>query len=451
MKNESVSVLKRRNSKLSVIGLGKLGLCTAACFAEAGYSVVGVDNNPDVIQQIQRGKAPYKETGLQELLIKVSTDMEVKQSDYQYCIEKTDTTFLIVPTPSTSKGNFSNQYLIDSLTPLAKFLSKNPKPYHLFVVISTVTPGSLMEELIPLVEFHSNRQFNKGFGMCYNPEFIALGSVIQDFFSPDMVLIGEGKRTDGNFLEEIYRSTCKNQPYFARMSIPSAEITKISLNAFVTMKISFVNTLTELCDGIPEADIDSITSALGADKRIGKNFLQGGAPFGGPCFPRDNLAFSVFAQNNGSRALLAEATDQINQSHSKFIIRRLEMLVKNTPSTVGIIGCAYKPFTSVIEESFSIQLIRELQHKNYSITIFDPAAVSNVRQIFKDSLEYADSLEQCVNNCAVIVITLPDKNYSVIGKYLKKTSGKIIFDLWRVLKDQDLSGHQYLGLGRRND
>ena len=268
--NHSKSDIEQKNIGISVIGLGKLGLCTAACFAESGYTVVGIDNNPDVVREIQNGIAPHQEPGLQELLTRVSSNIDAKQSDYQYCIEKTDTTFLIVPTPSTPDGGFSNQFLIDSLIPLAKFLSENPKPYHLFVIVSTVTPGSLLEELIPLVEFHSNRQFNAGFGMCYNPEFIALGSVIRDFFNPDMVLIGEGNKTDGELLEEIYRFTCKNQPHIARMSIPSAEITKISLNAFVTMKISFVNTLTELCDGIPGADIDHITDALGADKRIGK-------------------------------------------------------------------------------------------------------------------------------------------------------------------------------------
>ncbi len=433
--------------KLSVIGLGKLGLCTAVCLADSEYSVLGIDNNSHVITSISNGVSPHAETDLQELLTKVKGQLSVQLSDYHAAISETDVTLLIVPTPSMDNGEFSTKYLVESLKPMAIALSESRKPYHLFVIVSTVSPGTLLEELIPLVEFHSSRQINNGFGMCYNPEFIALGSVIHDFFNPDMVLIGEHQPSDGEMLEDIYRNVCKNQPKISRMSITSAEITKISLNAFVTMKISFANTLTSLCNGIPDTDIDKITDALGADKRIGSNFLRGGTPFGGPCFPRDNHAFSEFARRHGVQAFLAEATDQINNAHTAFIVDKVDEIIHDESKTIGVLGCAYKPGTPVLEESFSIELIRKLIEKKYPVTVYDPLAMDMVREIFGNSINYSKTAKSCVDESDVIILTLPDPVYLKIGTYLKKTSGKIIIDLWRILKDKDLSEHKYYALG----
>jgi UDPglucose 6-dehydrogenase len=246
--------------KTSVIGLGKLGLCLAVCLASKGIETLGLDINRRFIDSINAGKAPVFEPDLQEMLT-ASKKLFRATTEYQEIIETSDITFLVTPTPSEADGHFSDRYLKDALGHLAAALKKNPKDYHLFVVTSTVSPGTIDKNLIPLIEKQSGRKLNKGFGVCYSPEFIALGSVIRDFLNPDLVLIGESNRRAGNTLAAVYKKTCENRPHVARMSIISAEITKISLNSYITMKISFANTLASICQDIPGADIDAISRA----------------------------------------------------------------------------------------------------------------------------------------------------------------------------------------------
>src|SRR5439155_11277742 len=167
---------------------------------------------------------------------------------YGEAIYESDITFLVGPTPSMQDGHFSSRHLQDALKHLAAALKESSKPYHLFAVTSTVSPGTTERVLAPLVESMAGRRLNEGFGMCYNPEFIALGSVISDFLGPDLVLIGQSNDAAGEQLVKIYERVCENRPYVARMSIVSAEITKLSINAYVTMKISFANTLSNICE-----------------------------------------------------------------------------------------------------------------------------------------------------------------------------------------------------------
>jgi len=165
---------------ISVIGLGKLGLCSAACFAFKGFNVVGVDVRADNVDSINRGSTPIQEPGLQELVQKSKTRLRATLS-YAEAISETDMTFLIVPTPSQEDGSFSDRFLRDALSQLSSALQASTKPYHIFVITSTVSPGTTDRSLIPLIESQSGRKLKEGFGVCYNPEFIALGSVIKDF------------------------------------------------------------------------------------------------------------------------------------------------------------------------------------------------------------------------------------------------------------------------------
>ena len=214
--------------RLSVIGLGKLGACAAACFSAKGFEVIGVDINKDFVDAINNVKAPVYEPRLQELIDASNGRLEATQ-EYEYALMNSDTTFLIVPTPSKGDGHFSDRYLKDALKHLAEAFKKK-KAYHIFVITSTVSPGTTEESLIPLIENISDKKLNKDFGIAYNPEFIALGSVITDFLNPDMVLVGESNTHVGDELEKIYRAVSENKPYIARMSIVSAEIAKISIN-----------------------------------------------------------------------------------------------------------------------------------------------------------------------------------------------------------------------------
>jgi UDPglucose 6-dehydrogenase len=435
--------------KLSVIGLGKLGACSAACFASKGYEVIGVDINKNSVDAINQGKAPLYEPKLQEL-ISVSKGKLTATQDYEKALKESEITFLIVPTPSSQDGHFSDKYLQDALRHLAQAF-KGKSGYHIFVVTSTVSPGTTEGNLIPLIESISGKQLKRDFGVCYNPEFIALGSVIHDFFNPDMVLIGESHPFAGDRLEEIYKRVCEKKSYLARMSIVSAEITKLSLNSYVTMKISFANALANICEAIPGAEIDKITSALGADKRISPYFLKGGLSYGGPCFPRDNRAFAAFAEKYGGNAWLAKTTDEVNQFQIKHMVERLLKLISETKSnSVSILGLTYKPNTPVIEESPAIKIIEELlKQKEMEVVVYDPLAMDNARAYFGEKVAYASSVEECFSRTSVCVITTQADEFKLINERYIAHNPTTIIDCWRLFDPSKFSNKVTLiALGR---
>ena len=180
------------------------------------------------------------------------------------------------------------------------------------VITSTVMPGSTGGEIKAALEAASGRKVGPDLGLCYNPEFIALGSVVRDMLYPDSILIGESDTKAGDVLQTIYLQMCEKKPPVQRMNFVNAELTKISVNTYVTTKISYANMLADICDRLPGADVDVVTKALGADTRIGSKYLKGAMGYGGPCFPRDNVAFAALARKIGARADVAEATDRIN-------------------------------------------------------------------------------------------------------------------------------------------
>ncbi|HET8998394.1 MAG TPA: 3-hydroxyacyl-CoA dehydrogenase NAD-binding domain-containing protein, partial [bacterium] len=196
---------------LSVIGLGKLGACTAACLAARGYDVTGVDINEDSVRAINRGEMPVYEPQLQEFITSAGERLRAT-TQYADAMAASVITFVIVPTPVQLDGQFSDKYLVEALTHLSLAFRRTQKPYHVFVITSTVSPGTTDERLIPLIESVSGKALGRDFGVCYNPEFIALGNVIRDFLNPDMVLIGESDRRAGSELASIYRHVCQNEP-----------------------------------------------------------------------------------------------------------------------------------------------------------------------------------------------------------------------------------------------
>ena len=418
---------------ISVVGLGKLGACAAACFAYKGYDVIGVDLNRRTVDLINEGQAPVVEPRLQEVMTAAGARLRATQN-LEEAVERSQISFLLTPTPSEPDGHFSDKHLRAPLEHLARAFGRVKKSHHLFVVASTVSPRTTGETLIPLIEAESRTKVNRDFGVCYNPAFIALGSVIHDLLNPDLVLIGESGEAAGEQLMTLYERVCENQPYVARMSIVSAEITKLSLNAYVTMKISFANTLANICEKIPGADIDAITGALGADKRISPYYLKGGLPFGGPCFPRDNRAFAAFAREHGCEPRLAEATDLVNE----FQIRHLTELVTNCVSTmkdrsVSILGLAYKPNTPVIEESAGMRLAAELLKQGLTVTVYDPMATPHAKAVLGDAVTYADSIKDCVSRSSLWIVTTPAPEFRAIDDSFVAHNPTTVIDCWRVI------------------
>jgi UDPglucose 6-dehydrogenase len=436
--------------RLSVIGLGKLGLCSAACFALKGFEVIGVDINKDLLDAINNSIAPFYEPKLQELITSVKGKLRSTQ-DYKEAITKSDITFVIIPTPSRHDGNLSDEYIQDVLKHLSLALKEANKRYHLFVITSTVSPGTVDGNIIPLIESVSGKKINQDFGVCYNPEFIALGSVIKDFLNPDLVLIGESDKVAGDKLEKIYKIECENKPYIARMSLVSAEITKLSLNSYITMKISFANTLANICETIPGANIDDVTRALGADKRVSPYYLKGGPSFGGPCFPRDNRAFVAFAKKYGSDAMLIKTTDAVNMRQISHIVDRvLACLSDSNHKVVSVLGLAYKPSTPIIDESLGVRIIQELLKKTDSrIVAYDPLAMDNARAHFGENIHYASSAKDCLTYSSLCIITTPHDEFRSIDNSFIIHNPTTIIDCWRIIDPTRFGGEvRYIALGR---
>jgi len=356
---------------ISVFGLGKLGACIAATFAQRGIDVVGIDIDPEKVRRVNDGQAPVEEPLLAETIAAGHERLRAS-TDAQDAIA-TDASFFIPPSPGLPDGSFSNEFLLRAMQSAAQAIRKAEKKGHLFVCNSTTTPGAMDGVLIPMLEKETGWRCGQDFGVCYNPEFIALGNVVRGLLEPDMVLIGESDARSGAALEELYQKYNRNKPHIARMSIISAELTKISVNSYITMKISFTNQLRLIAERLPNADIHSILDAIGSDSRIGRKYLRAGLSYGGPCFPRDNRLLAFTARQLGLRAPLAEASDEVNELTKNKLLGTIDELTQPN-DTVAVLGLAYKPDTWIVEESAGLHLAQHLQRGGRNVLIHDYAA-----------------------------------------------------------------------------
>jgi UDPglucose 6-dehydrogenase len=397
---------------ISVCGLGKLGSCIAATFAERGFEVVGVDIDPEKVSKINQGLPPVEEPLLAETISAGRSRLRATTDPKE--IAKTDVTFFIPPSPSLPDGSFSNEFLLRAMQSVAKIIREAGKKGHIFVCSSTTTPGAGDAVLIPMLEKETGWVCGRDFGFCYNPEFIALGNVVRGLLEPDMVLIGESDPASGATLEEIYRNYTRNKPRIARMSVISAELTKISVNSFVTMKISFTNQLRLIAERFPKADIHAVLDAIGSDSRINHKYLRAGSSFGGPCFPRDNRLLAFAAKEVGVRAPLAEATDVINEMAKEDLLEQVKSRIEKT-DTVAILGMAYKPDTYITEESAGLFLAQGLKRHGYRVLVHDfiakPANSPSLHEF--EILEDVSTLSER-NDIAVAVICCPSPQYKTV-------------------------------------
>lgn len=418
--------------KISVVGLGKLGSPLAAVFASKGFAVVGNDVNRSFVDAINAGRAPVDEPQLQEL-IDSSHGRLTATMDTTAAVTASDITFIIVPTPSDREGHFSNEYARRAMASVGDGVRRKDG-YHLVVMTSTVMPGSTGGELREVLEQHSERNVGSELGLCYNPEFIALGSVVRDMLKPDMILIGESDPHAGQILEDLYRKTCDNQPAVRRMNFVNAELTKISVNAFITTKISYANMVADICDRLPGADVDTVTHAIGADSRIGAKYLRGATGYGGPCFPRDNVAFATLARSLGARPDIAEATDCINHYQVERLLQAIRSRVR-PGATIGILGFAYKPDTVVIEESQGVALAERLLDYGYNVVGYDPKALLAAAAKLGTRLRQASSADDCVRSADLAAIMTPWGEFRnlPLSAFARSTGPMVVIDCWRVL------------------
>ena len=443
----TVSALPRIN----VVGLGKLGAPLAAVLASRGFSVIGLDVNKTLVDALNAGSMPIIEPQLNEL-IAANRERLSATTDANRAVQESDASFVIVPTPSDQTGFFSNRFVLQAMATLGKALRGKPG-YHMVVITSTVMPGSTGGEIKAALEAASDRKVGPEIGLCYNPEFIALGSVVRDMLYPDSILIGESDAKAGDMLQAIYLQMCEKRPPVQRMNWVSAELTKISVNTYVTTKISYANMLADICDRLPGADVDVVTKALGADTRIGEKYLKGAMGYGGPCFPRDNVAFAALARKIGARADVAEATDRINN----YQVDRLSSLVSKfakSGTRIALLGLSYKPQTPVVEESHSVKLAARLADAGYIVTVHDPLAQDAALAVLGEKVVGASSLEQAVREADLLIVGTGWPEYKAIDPaWAKRDNGQrlTVLDLWRTLpeeKFEKVTDLLYVGLGR---
>jgi UDPglucose 6-dehydrogenase len=417
---------------VAVVGLGKLGSPMAACFAAKGFATVGVDLDPTKVHALNTGRAPIFEPQLQETIDRAEGRLR-GTIDLAEAVAATEATFVVVATPSEPEGGFSLRYVLPAFETIGTAL-REKDGFHLVVLTSTVMPGATDAAIRPLLEEASGKQCGSDFGLCYSPEFIALGSVIRDFLNPDFLLVGESDRHAGDVLSAVYERVCDNDAPIARMNFVNAELAKLSVNAYVTTKITFANTLARLCERLPEADVDVVTGALGLDTRIGPKYLRGAISYGGPCFPRDNIALAALARTLETPSLLAEATDRSNRD----AIADLAMLVEeNLPEggTAGVLGLSYKPNTDVVEESASLLLVSELLSRGVDVVSYDPAAMSNAERVLGESARFAATAEAVLQEADVVVLATPWPELVELdpGLFAPDSRPSVLIDCWRVL------------------
>ena len=421
-----------------IIGLGKLGAPMVAVFASKGHNIIGVDINEKCVETINDGFAPVEETGLADLI--AANKVRIAAStDAHWAVLNSDIIFVVVPTPSDASHRFSLKYVLAVMTTIGEAISDGGQ-YKLVVLSSTVIPGAMDREVIPTLKTAAG---GIAFGVCYNPEFIALGSVIQDILNPDMILIGESDGRSGDELEEFYKGICHSGTV-TRMNFVNAELTNLALNAYVTTKISYANMLGEICEQIPGADARVVTASIGQDSRIGRKFLRPGTAYGGPCFPRDSRAMTVLAEDLGVSPDLSVATDAINDRQ----VRRLADIVQahlRTDGVVGILGLAYKPDTPITEESASLHLARQLSLRKISMVAYDPEVpkIPNGPQW----ITRVDSVAECARRSDVLVIAVPCPEFAELTP--EDFDGPTtIIDCWGLLEPWESKDIQHLVLGR---
>jgi UDPglucose 6-dehydrogenase len=411
--------------RVAVIGLGKLGLPLAALLANSNNKVKGFDLSETLRNSLTSKTFKSPEPGLADLLTSSSSTFEIANSVAE-TVSDSEVVFIIVPTPSESSGRFSNNYLVDALREIGKSVSQSNDKI-VIDVVSTVMPQSCSGVLKKTLEESSGREVGESLGLCYNPEFIALGSVIHDMEYPDMHLIGQSSEWAGEYVERALKTITKIDVPTRRMSLTEAELVKIAVNNFVTMKISYANMLYQAALTLGDVDIDVVTSAIGLDSRIGGKYLRAAAPYGGPCFPRDTRALSNLYDELGLIDSLSTATDLANKNHVKFIA---DLIDKNFTGikTVGIAGISYKTGTQVVEESPGLAVADYLESLGHKIRYWDDENAQPDK--LTAHLIACDSAETLVVDSDFILISRPLNDPASFYRLLEK-SNKPYFDLWR--------------------
>jgi len=402
--------------KINIIGLGKLGYPMSLFLSSSGHKINCFDCNSSIYEKIKQSRYLIYEENLSDFneYNKNLFYFDNIQSSFQ----DTSISFITVPTPSKSDGSFSLdtiKLILNEIGFYLKNIKKNNDDPYIINICSTVSPYSCEKELIPHLENNYGLKEGVDFVLVYNPYFVALGSVVKTLQDPDFVLIGSRNQNNIQTLLSIYKSIYTKDTKFKFLSLTEAEITKIFVNTFLTLKISFANYLQMICFEDEKLVSDKMLDAIGEDKRIGKLFLQGGLPYGGPCLPRDNKAVINFVNKFNFHGSLNKSTELINNKFILFLLNQLDHLLKNNIKKISFIGFGYRPNTDCVEDSVALKLIDYAIEKNFNILLYD----FYINETYKNLKKYTN-FNEFVTSSDIIFIPYKDKKFNQLLNFDKK-------------------------------
>jgi UDPglucose 6-dehydrogenase len=399
--------------KICLVGLGKLGYPMSLFLSSSGYQINCYDKDKSIYKKITDSNYLRYEENLNDFneyknnLINFDS-LDVALKDTSIC-------FITVPTPSKLDGSFSLDNINMVLDNIGHFLLKKKlsNPY-IINICSTVSPGSCDNQMTPYLEKIYNLKEGIDFVIAYNPYFVALGSVVKTLLNPDFVLIGCKNRDSLKNLLNIYNAIYSQDVKIKLLSLKEAEIVKIFINTFLTLKISYSNYMQLISLSDKELSLDKILDCIGEDKRIGKSFLQPGLPYGGPCLPRDNEAAINFTNKIEVDSSLNRSSILINKIYFSYLFSQIDYLIKNNIKKISFLGIGYRPNTDCIEDSISIALIDYCLENNLEVSFYDFYINLDYKKIKKYS-----SLENLMDNSNLIFIPYKDKKFNQLLNFQK--------------------------------
>ena len=426
--------------KNSVIGLGKLGLPFALFLASKNQHVICCDSNKKIIRDLSNKISPYIEP-LTSKYLKIYSKKITLENDYDNLIKNSEITHLVLPTPSLIDNSFSNEYLLECLDKLSKSLLKYKNKSHIINITSTVMPGSCQEVFRIFLESKGLKN-EKDFIITYNPHFIAQGTTIKNLENPDFILIGSDSKK-GKKLVSFYKKIYKNKVKISLLRTKEAEIVKISINSYITTKITFSNFISEVCENTKNVDASLVLNAIGRDHRIGNSYLGVGTKYSGPCFPRDNKALHYFTKDKIKNSL-PKFIDKINNSQTKRITRMLKKIISKErlkKFTIGIFGLTYKDKTSIIDDSQSYDLIIDIRKKyKANINTHDDNVEPNTQFLNKHKLIFFKNIKKFIQKSKILILMYPSKKFI---KSALNSKNKIIIDCWNVIDEKKTNSKVY--------
>lgn len=390
--------------KIAIVGTGYVGLVTGTCFAEIGVNVTCVDTNSEKIESLKKGIIPIYETGLEEMVLRNQKAKRLKfTTSLESCLDDVEVIFSAVGTPPDEDGSADLKYVLE----VARTIGRNMKQYKLVVTKSTVPVGTARKVRAVIQEELDKRGVKIEFDVASNPEFLKEGNAINDFMSPDRVVVGVESARAEKLMSKLYKPFLLNNFRVIFMDIPSAEMTKYAANSMLATRISFMNDIANLCE-LVGADVNMVRSGIGSDTRIGRKFLYPGIGYGGSCFPKDVKALIKTAEQNGYTMKVLSAVEEVNEHQKSVLFDKLMQQFDGEleGKTIAIWGLAFKPETDDMREAPALVLIDKLLKAGCKIRAYDPAAMTECKRRIGDTIYYAcDMYDAVLDADALMLVT----------------------------------------------